>query len=320
MAVEQIKLSQLRALVAVADRGNFSEAALHLDLSQSAISHAIATLEEELGVRLLSRGRYGAQPTPIGERIIAHGRQVLEILKQMERDAQMERGLGEGRIRIATFRSAAAHLIPPLIARLQARWPGVTVAITEFADVERVEQELRTGRADLGFTELPAPTEFKTWEVMRDEYVVLLPPTTPAIVGAIPWEHLARYPLILVIDNGTCELKLRQLLRTCPQAPQIAYEVKEDSTAVGMVIQGLGVTIMPRLAAEPVPTGIKTCSLPEPLHRVIGVAVVEEMLHSPAVYAFLDALQEHHPTDVPADGIPTHSTDQATEIVNFTNR
>ncbi len=306
MAAEQIKLSQLRALVAVADRGNFSEAALHLDLSQSAISHAIAALEEELGVRLLSRGRYGAQATPIGERIIGHARRVLEVLAAMEREAQLERGLGEGRIRIATFRSAAAHLIPPLIARLQARWPGVTVAITEFADVDRVEQELRTGRADLGFTELPAPAEFKTWEVMRDDYVVLLPPTAPPIQGAISWEQLSRYPLILVIDNGTCEIKLRQLLRSSERAPKIAYEVKEDSTAVGMVIQGLGVTIMPRLAAEPVPAGIKTCGLPQRLQRVIGVAVVEEMLHSPAVYAFLDALQEQQQ----AESVASHPPDR----------
>lgn len=60
----KIKLSQLRALVAIADCGNFSEAALELDLSQSTISHAIATLEEELGVTLLQRGRHGARLTP----------------------------------------------------------------------------------------------------------------------------------------------------------------------------------------------------------------------------------------------------------------
>ena len=56
----KLKISQLRALVAVADYSNFSEAALQMELSQSAVSHAIATLEEELGVQLLSRGRHGA--------------------------------------------------------------------------------------------------------------------------------------------------------------------------------------------------------------------------------------------------------------------
>lgn len=62
----KLKISQLRALVGVADYGNFSEAALQMDLSQSAISHAIASLESELGVILLSRGRHGANLTPVG--------------------------------------------------------------------------------------------------------------------------------------------------------------------------------------------------------------------------------------------------------------
>jgi hypothetical protein len=68
LSSSRIKLSQLRALVAVAECGNFSEAALHLEVSQSAVSHAIATLEDELGVVLFTRGRHGATLTPIGER------------------------------------------------------------------------------------------------------------------------------------------------------------------------------------------------------------------------------------------------------------
>jgi DNA-binding transcriptional LysR family regulator len=64
-----MKLSQIQALVAVAARKNFSEAALDLNLSQPAISHAIATLEEELGVPLFARGRRGAVLTPAGDRM-----------------------------------------------------------------------------------------------------------------------------------------------------------------------------------------------------------------------------------------------------------
>ena len=63
----KLKISQLRTLVAVADYLNFSEAALHLKISQSSVSHAIATLETELGVILFHRGRNGAYPTPVGE-------------------------------------------------------------------------------------------------------------------------------------------------------------------------------------------------------------------------------------------------------------
>lgn len=78
-----MKFFQLRAIVAVADRGNFCEAALELQLSQPAISHAIATLEEELGVPLFARGRHGAVLTPPGERILYHARQAMQHLEMM---------------------------------------------------------------------------------------------------------------------------------------------------------------------------------------------------------------------------------------------
>ncbi len=105
-----MKLFQLRAVVAVAEHGNFSEAAMELQLSQPAISHAIATLEEELGVPLFSRGRWGAVLTPAGEQILHHARMALQHLELMQLEANRQKGLHGGQVRIASFRSVATHL------------------------------------------------------------------------------------------------------------------------------------------------------------------------------------------------------------------
>jgi DNA-binding transcriptional LysR family regulator len=90
-----MKLSQLRAVIAVAERGNFSEAALELQLTQPAVSHAIATLEEELGVTLFARGRHGAVITPAGERILYHVRQAMQHLEMMQLEANLHKSLAE---------------------------------------------------------------------------------------------------------------------------------------------------------------------------------------------------------------------------------
>jgi DNA-binding transcriptional LysR family regulator len=68
-----------------------------------------------------------------------------------------------------------------------------------------------------------------------------------------------------------------------------------------MVQQGLGATVMPRLAAEPVPSDVQICALPEPIARIIGIAVLANGLHPPAVFAFLDFLKEHQhqPDEMP---------------------
>ncbi len=286
----RIKLSQLRALVAVAEHGNFSEAALHLELSQSAVSHAIACLEDELGVLLTSRGRHGAHLTPVGERLIGHARQVLQLIEVMIKEANLEKGLHGGSVRIACFRSVATHVLPVVIARFRTHFPKITVVISEHYDFSGVEQALRAGHADLGFTYLPAPDEFETWEFLRDDYVALLPPNTRFRNVKLTWEQLAAYPLILPSTN-TCSIRIRNHLKVSQYPLNIAYEVREDSTIVSMVVQGLGVAIIPRLAAEPLPVGVQAYTLPVPLERVIGVAVRANALQTPAVFAFLDLLR-----------------------------
>jgi DNA-binding transcriptional LysR family regulator len=286
----KLKISQLRALIAVAEHSNFSEAALHLELSQSAVSHAIANLEEELGVVLLSRGRHGAHPTPVGERVIAKARQVLQLLEGIVQEANREKGLQGGQVRVAAFRSVATHILPSVIARFRHQFPGITVSITEFFDFVGVEQALREGHVDIGFTYLPSGDEFETWELMRDDYIALLPPNSGLRNVKINWEQLAAYPLIVPSTNS-CSLRIRNHLRRSEYPLKIAYEVREDSTIVSMVQQGLGAAILPRLAAEPLPSGIQVCSLPIPLERIIGTAMLKEALHTPAVYAFLDAVR-----------------------------
>jgi DNA-binding transcriptional LysR family regulator len=287
-----IKLSQLRALVAAADYGNFGEAGLQLAVSQSAVSHAIATLEDELGVVLLSRGRYGARLTPVGERVTNHAREILQLLEKIDREANLAKGLDTGQLRIATFRSVGTHILPEVIAKLRSNLPGIGITIVEYRGDELVEQALREGRADVGFTCLPTTEEFETWEFLRDEYVALLPPHLQRPNIPITWEEFATYPLIMPPDNDYCGILIQGHFMEHGQSVHAAYEIQEDSTIVGMVAQGLGITVMARLAAEPLPPEIQVCSLPVPLERVIRVAMLANALHPPIVFAFLDVLRE----------------------------
>jgi DNA-binding transcriptional LysR family regulator len=151
-----------------------------------------------------------------------------------------------------------------------------------------VEEALRSGKADIGFVSLPISNEFETREILRDKYVVLLPPTAKLLNAKITWEELAAYPLILQPPETACSIPLRKYLATSKFPLNIAYELSEDSTIVSMVQQGLGAGILPRLAAEPIPAKVKVCSLPMDFERVIGVAVWRDALLIPAVFAFLD--------------------------------
>ncbi|XGV97275.1 MAG: LysR family transcriptional regulator [Leptolyngbya sp. BL-A-14] len=285
-----MKLSQLRALIAVADYGNFSEAALELDLSQPTISHAIATLEAELGVPLFARGRHGAVLTAAGEKIVAHARQVLHHLELMQKEANLQKGLDGGQVRVASFRSVATHLLPRVIAQFRDRVPNVSITIIERPDYLDIEQTLREGRADLGITYLPTSAEFTVWELLRDDYIVLLPPKAKIRSTHLTWDDLAAYSLVL-LPCLPCGRMLHKHLGAVAPPMRTACDIQEDSTIVSMVMQGLGAAILPRLAAEPIPSALQVYPLPVPFKRVIGVATLPEALHTPAVFAFLETLK-----------------------------
>lgn len=282
-----MQLTQLRVLVAIAKSGSFSEAALELDLAQSSVSRAIASLEADLGVKLLHRGRFGASLTPIGEQIVSHASQMLALEADINRDVEAARGMA--RVRVASFRSAATHILPSKVAAFRSRYPQVEVSLIE-TDPLGVEDALRTARVDIGLVPLPRSSEFITWEIARDEYVVLLPPTRRPLPERLSWAELAAYPFILY-NYAECTTVVREHWARWGQALTTAYEVKEDSTIVSMVAQGLGAAILPRLAALPIPSGVSVRSLPVRLERIIGAAMWAEGKQSAAVFHFLSALQ-----------------------------
>lgn len=283
-----MNIEQLRIFTAVAEMGSFSAAALELDTSQSAVSRAIAALENELQVSLLVRGRFGAQLTQLGEQLLAHARQIVVLRDRMDDDIALARGLQGGRLRIASFRSAATHLLPPRIARFSQRFPDVEVTLDE-SDPTAIEQQLREGRADLGLIPLPRSAEFETWEIARDEFVAIVPQER-SMPAAMSWPALSRYSFILY-NYAECTSAVRGHWARWGQSLRVAYEIKEDSTIVSMVAQGLGAAILPRLAALPIPDGVRVYSLPVPLERAIGAAILPNVLHPPTTFAFLDLLR-----------------------------
>lgn len=288
----RLKISQLRALVAIAEAGTFSDAALQLDLSQSSVSHAIATLEEELGVVLLSRGRKGAVLTPLGEQVTQEARSILAALETIGRQAQQARGLEQGQVRIAGFRSVATHILPEVIRQFQVRYPGVQVKINECNHYRHVEHEVRQGLADVGFTYLPTSQDFEAWELLHDHYVVLLPPQAHPSAAPISLETLLQYPLIFPPIADGCREIIMRYFAAAGHAVTPAYEVGEDSTTLSMVQQGLGATVIAKLAAEPIPPELTVAELPVPLERVIGVIRLADALQPPPVYAFMDTLKQ----------------------------
>ncbi|MEM9265211.1 MAG: LysR family transcriptional regulator [Cyanobacteria bacterium P01_F01_bin.13] len=301
MNLGKVKLSQLRALVAIATTQNFSEAALELNLSQSTISHSIAALETELGVVLVKRGRHGATLTPVGEAVCAKAQQMQQNLDDIGQLASQARGVEGGQVRVIAFRSLASNVLPGAIARLHTAYPNIQVTITELDELRDFEQALSEGKADIAVAELLPEETFDSLMVMKDPCIGLLPPECPINTPKLTWEHLHEYPIITSVHSSCTHQLVRSLKRAVPPI-DVDYRVRTDSTIVGMVSQGLGIGLLHHLSAHPIPSDVRVAQLPFQIFRNLGVSWPKDALLSPAVYAFLDVFKSLQAEEYPVAG------------------
>lgn len=300
----RIKLFQLRAFAAVAAAGSFGKAALDLGLTQSAISHAIASLETELGLVLFTRSRHGATLTPAGAALLPHAQAILQHLAQLVHQADTARGLGGGTVRVAAIRSLATHWLPSVVAHFKQRYPQIGVTISRCVNHGEVQTVLHSGQGDVGLMDLNDPQGMQVHPLFSDSYLGLLPPGAPCPCPPT-WEDLRPFPLILPVPQDNSYTLLREYLAQLPVQLEVAYELNEDSAIVSMVAEGLGMSILPQLAAIPIPPEVGVVPLPLPLQRHLGAVIVEDHLHSPATYAFLEVAQEFDQVDWASLPIPT---------------
>ena len=295
-----VKLAHLKILLAVAQEGSFSEAALVLDISQAAVSYAVAQLEAHLGVRLFERGHYGAKLTDVGKRIAVHARGMIALEQALEQEAGLERGLIAGELRVLAFRSAAGKIVAPLVAHLKVKHPALQIRLKELDNEGGVHKMhlVRARQADLAFVDGNVEgNELITWEVMRDRYIALLPTTDAREL--VCWHELTSENLILSTGHNTGN-RVERHFASMDRTVVPAYEVHEDSTIAGLVKAGLGIGLLPAFAADALPEGVKGVPTDVTLERPIYICLLPESIKLPVVRVFLNALR----TAFPASEVP----------------
>ncbi|WP_406199666.1 LysR family transcriptional regulator [Kitasatospora sp. NBC_01560] len=283
---------ELRVLVAVEEERGFTAAAVRLGTTQSAVSHAVRTCERKLGAVLFDRGRHGARPTAAGARAVGYARRILRLLETMGpevRGAVAGEASAEitGVLRIAAFRSVAAHLLPSVLARLTARHPGLTPQVRIVRELGRgTAGEVADGRADLGLATLDAGG----------------PPAVPGLIAVRLFEetyalaHRAGDPapreLPLVDWDENCGSYTRAWWAEQDWIPPRTINVEDDTIAVSLVSQGLGMAIMPRSALLGAPPGLAVTDLgPRPPSRSVGYVTTPELAGTAAVRALIRELR-----------------------------
>lgn len=283
-------VSKYEAFLKAAELGSLTRAAAELGVTQSAVSHMIGSLEEELGFSLLKRGRTGARPTAEGERVLPAIRGMLNSKEQLEQTAAAIRGLDCGTVRIGTFTSVAVHWLPGMIKRFQAAYPNVELKLMN-GDYHDVEQWLSEGSCDLGFVALPTRQRGRVTALLEDRLLAVVPRDHRlASLPRFPIKEVEHEPFISLLE--TSDHDARRALEAAGVTPNIRYTTKDDYAIIAMVEQGLGVSIMPELLLSGRSDNVRIMELAPPASRTIGLCLPDADRAGPATARFAQCVSD----------------------------
>ncbi len=153
-----MSLTKFEILSTVVETGSLTKAAEALSLTQSAVSHAISSLESQWGFSILIRDRSGVHLTSNGERILKYIREVLQWNEQLKQEVAAINGLEVGTVRIGTFTSVSTQWLPGIMKRFESQHPSIEIKLLE-GDYDDINQWIANGAVDFGFTSLSAVSQ-----------------------------------------------------------------------------------------------------------------------------------------------------------------
>ncbi|USK62009.1 LysR family transcriptional regulator [Peribacillus asahii] len=283
-------ITQLQVFAKTVETGSFTKAAQALNMTQPAVSHAISSIEAELGVTLFIRDRRkGLILTDTGKRIIIHTREVLKGIEKIEQEAAAEKGLEVGTIRIGSFPSASAYFLPKIISTLKQKYPKLELLLYE-GTLEEVNEWLLSRVIDIGIVILPNEG-MDIIPLVKNEMFVALRDDHPLHSRAsITVKDLENEPLI--IFKGGYESPIIEMFNHANTELTIEFTVSNVSTSLNMIQEGLGLTILSELSLLSLPPNVQIRNLNPPVWREIGLAVPSLKESSPAVKVFIPMVQE----------------------------
>jgi DNA-binding transcriptional LysR family regulator len=249
-----IELRHLTALDAVARHGSFGAAATELGYTQSAVSQQVDGLERAVGARLFERpgGPRRVRLTEPGEVMWRHAR---AVLARMEAAAADVAALTEGQVgelRVGTYQSLAARLLPAVVDRFRAGWPRVALTLLESGSHDELERGVERGTLDLAFTILPVGEGLFADEPLFTDPYLLVVPAGHALARRRRPPGLADLRELELVAYRVCRAnaQVERHLRAHGVEPRVVLRAEDNLLLQGLVARGVGAALMPLLAVD----------------------------------------------------------------------
>lgn len=290
-------LTRLRVLHAVAGHGSLAAAAQALHLTPSAVSQQMAKLEREAGCVLAERQGRRLRLTDEGRALAAHAHRILAAVEEASADLDERRGRVLGTVTIGAFPTAARGLLPAVLRTCATDHPDLRLQLREVEPYQAMGL-LTAGDLDLAVSQdwatipVAVPERLDSAGLGHDVADIALPADHPlADRDSIAMPELAADTWIASTRGTICHDWLTNTFRRDGHEPRIAHQVAEFPTQLALVAAGLGVAVIPRMAADSVPPGVRLVPVEPALSRRVFAVWREETARRPAIRAVVAALK-----------------------------
>ncbi|TCT35697.1 LysR family transcriptional regulator [Providencia alcalifaciens] len=285
-------LSQLEIFTRVAELKSFTLVAMSLNISQSAVSHAIKSLEKDFNVSLFTREQNQVTLTEIGNTLLNRAQHILSLQEAMRQEALASNGLKKGVLRIGSFGpGSSTGILPPLLKAFRQQYPSIEIIVDE-GDDESVAQWLQEKRIDIGVVVLP-DERFDTFPIKHDQYVAILPLNHPLTqYDGVTLKQLCEYPFNLT-QAGSGKIVMG-LFSAQKLTPKIQFRTRQLLSTFSLVARNEAVSIVAQLAIPENINNIVVKPLIPRVTRDIAFAVNNYSDASPATKAFIKLVNSRY--------------------------
>ncbi|RFB42488.1 LysR family transcriptional regulator [Bacillus sp. dmp10] len=276
------------ALQKIIELNSFTKAADALGYTQSAISQMVASLEEEISIKLLNRSRVGVKLTLEGEALYPFIERSILQYRAMQEKSNEIRGLDTGIIRIGTISSVTCHWLPQLIKEFQNLYPNVQFVFHQ-GDYTSIQEWIKIGAVDFGFISPAAVTGLETHIVKVGRMLAILPQNHPlSSCKVIRLDEISNEPFIL-LEEGHYNEAL-DAFESFEIKPNIKYTLHDDYAIMTMVEAGLGISILAELVLPRTNYNIVIRPIDPPISRIVAIAYKDKNSLPIASKYFIDHL------------------------------
>jgi len=266
----------------VAEIGSFQKAADILGLTPSAISHAISSMENELGFSLLTRSKSGITLTNYGEHLLPYINAVLnsdESLKQAISDVN---GLKQGKVKIGVFSSVCTNWLPDIMNSFGKLYPEIEIEVFQ-GTYDDVSYWIKNGVVDLGFLSVSSAKDIPIEPLYRDPLYCVLPKGTFSDSNKeyVTIEDMRNHQF--VTQRESTDADIQNFLKENSLNIQSRYHVVDDLSTIALVAKGFGICLMPALVMCDIPYEVECYPIKPDAARIIGIAALNIDLMAPAV-------------------------------------